>query len=63
MEFESQQSAPLADRLRPQTIEEVVGQVHLTGPNAPLFEAHTDASGSGLRRLTSENVILWGPPG
>jgi len=60
MEFESQQSAPLADRLRPQTIEEIVGQVHLTGPNAPLFETHT---GVGRRRLTTENIILWGPPG
>jgi hypothetical protein len=63
MELELQQTTPLADRLRPQTIEEIVGQLHLTGPNAPLFDTYTDASGSGCRRLTTENIILWGPPG
>lgn len=46
---------PLAERLRPQTVDEVVGQSHLLGPGMPLrlaFEA---------RRLHS--FILWGPPG
>ncbi|ADV66684.1 replication-associated recombination protein A [Deinococcus maricopensis] len=47
--------APLAERLRPRTIEEVVGQRHLLGPGRPL--TRTLASG----RLGS--LILWGPPG
>jgi len=49
-------SAPLAVRMRPRTLDEVVGQSHLLGDGAP------------LRRLIGENtpaasVILWGPPG
>ncbi|AWN22545.1 AAA family ATPase [Deinococcus irradiatisoli] len=47
--------APLAERLRPQTLGEVVGQRHLLGPGKPL----TRALASG--RLGS--FILWGPPG
>jgi putative ATPase len=46
---------PLADRLRPTTLDEVVGQDHLLGPDGPvrrMAEAH---------RLGS--MILWGPPG
>ena len=46
---------PLAERLRPATLDEVIGQSHLLGPGKPLrvaFEAH---------RLHS--MILWGPPG
>jgi len=46
---------PLADRLRPRTLDEVVGQDHLLGPDRPL-RALVDAD-----RLSS--VILWGPPG
>ncbi|MEZ5310996.1 MAG: replication-associated recombination protein A [Microthrixaceae bacterium] len=46
---------PLADRLRPRTLDEVVGQTHLIGPGKPLRAlVETD-------RLSS--VILWGPPG
>jgi len=48
-------SAPLADRLRPATLDDVVGQDHLLGPGRPL-RALVDAD-----RLSS--VILWGPPG
>ncbi len=47
--------SPLADRLRPTTLDEVVGQEHLLGPDGPIrrmAEAH---------RLAS--MILWGPPG
>ena len=50
-------AAPLAVRMRPTSLEEVVGQSHLLGP------------GSALRNLasagaaTSQSVILWGPPG
>jgi putative ATPase len=47
--------APLAARMRPRTLDEVVGQAHLLGPNAP------------LRRLVEggrlPSMILWGPPG
>lgn len=46
---------PLADKLRPQTLEEVVGQSHLLGEKGPL--ARMLASG----HLSS--IILWGPPG
>jgi putative ATPase len=47
--------APLADRLRPRTLDDVVGQAHLIGPGKPLrlaFEARKPHS-----------MILWGPPG
>ena len=47
--------APLADRLRPQTLAEVVGQEHLTGPEGAI--GRMVAAG----RLSS--MILWGPPG
>ena len=46
---------PLADRLRPKSLNEVVGQDHLLGPDGPL--GRMIASG----RLSS--LILWGPPG
>ena len=47
--------APLAARLRPRTLDDIVGQPHLVGPGAPLRALiETD-------RLTS--AILWGPPG
>ena len=47
--------APLAERLRPKTLEEVVGQSHLLGPGKPLRLAVESG------RLPS--MILWGPPG
>lgn len=47
--------APLADRLRPRTLDEVVGQDHLLGPGGP------------IRRMIEAgrlgSMILWGPPG
>ncbi len=47
--------APLAVRLRPQTLDEFVGQEHLLGPGRPLRRAiEQDRLGS---------IILWGPPG
>ncbi len=47
--------APLAFRMRPRTLDQIVGQQHLLGPGAPL-RALIEAD-----RLSS--VILWGPPG
>jgi len=49
------EAAPLADRLRPRTLSEVVGQEHLTGPEGAI--GRMVAAG----RLSS--MILWGPPG
>lgn len=50
-----QAASPLAERLRPSTLDEFVGQAHLTGP------------GSFLSVLTEKgavgSIILWGPPG
>jgi putative ATPase len=47
--------SPLAERLRPQRLEEVVGQDHLLGPEGPIRRM------AEARRLAS--MILWGPPG
>ncbi len=46
---------PLADRLRPQSLDEFVGQPHLLGPGAPLRRA--------LESGKPHSMILWGPPG
>ncbi len=48
-------NAPLADRIRPQSLADVVGQEHLTGPDGAI--GRMVAAG----RLSS--MILWGPPG
>lgn len=48
-------NSPLADRIRPQSLAEVVGQEHLTGPDGAI--GRMVAAG----RLSS--MILWGPPG
>src|SRR5271157_5595846 len=46
---------PLADRMRPRTLEEYVGQEHLIGPGKPLrTQVERDDTGS---------LIFWGPPG
>mgnify|MGYP001550948105 CR=1 FL=1 len=49
------ENGPLADRLRPRALDEVVGQEHLTGPQGAI--GRMVAAG----RLSS--IILWGPPG
>ncbi|MEG3086031.1 replication-associated recombination protein A [Sphingomonas sp. PB4P5] len=49
------ENAPLADRLRPRTLSDVVGQDHITGPEGAI--GRMVAAG----RLSS--MILWGPPG
>src|SRR5438034_490232 len=46
---------PLADRMRPRTVDEVVGQEHLLGPGRVLRAA--------LERGELHSMILWGPPG
>ncbi|HEY8289533.1 MAG TPA: AAA family ATPase, partial [Acetobacteraceae bacterium] len=46
---------PLADRLRPRTLDEVVGQDHLVGPDGTLVRM--------LERGSLASLILWGPPG
>jgi putative ATPase len=53
--FESQAPHPLADRLRPKSLAEVVGQDHLLGPDGPIGPMVAN------RQLAS--MILWGPPG
>lgn len=53
--FEADAPRPLADRLRPKTLDDVVGQDHLLGEGAP------------LRRMVDSgrlpSIIFWGPPG
>src|SRR6195256_2773299 len=54
--FEARQpAAPLADLMRPQTLDEVVGQAHLLGPGRPLRVAYEAGK--------PHSMILWGPPG
>ncbi|MBI3962105.1 MAG: replication-associated recombination protein A, partial [Deinococcus sp.] len=48
-------AAPLADRMRPRTLEEFVGQEHLVGPGAVLRRA--------IEADQLSSLILWGPPG
>ena len=47
--------APLAERLRPHTLDEILGQEHLLGPGKPLRTA--------IERDQVPSMILWGPPG
>src|SRR5579862_7134906 len=53
--FENQAPHPLADRLRPQKLADIVGQDHLLGSDGPIGRM------VAARRLAS--MILWGPPG
>ncbi|MFC7514417.1 replication-associated recombination protein A [Herbaspirillum sp. GCM10030257] len=48
-------SIPLAERLRPQTLDDVIGQHHLLGPGKPLRVAFESGE--------PHSMILWGPPG
>jgi putative ATPase len=52
---------PLAVRMRPRTLDEVVGQQHLLGAGSPLRRLAGAAGAPGRSRVTS--VVLWGPPG
>jgi putative ATPase len=51
-----QAAAPLAERLRPLSLDDFVGQSHLTGPNSLLISHSVRNSGTG-------SLIFWGPPG
>ncbi len=53
--FETQAQRPLADRLRPQKLDEIVGQDHLIGALGPI--------GRMLAAHHISSMILWGPPG
>ena len=53
--FETLAQKPLADRLRPTHLEEVVGQSHLLGEKAPLARM--------IQNQKLSSFILWGPPG
>lgn len=53
--FETQAPRPLADRMRPQSLDQVAGQDHLLGPDGPL--------GLMVARGKLSSMILWGPPG
>jgi putative ATPase len=46
---------PLAERIRPRTLDEIVGQDEILGPGKPLREA--------IERDLLQSIILWGPPG
>jgi putative ATPase len=48
-------TAPLAERMRPTTLNDLVGQEHLTGPNGVIRKA--------IQLGTVPSMILWGPPG
>ena len=49
------EGAPLADRMRPRSLDEVIGQEHLLGPGRVLRAA--------IERGEMHSMILWGPPG
>ncbi len=53
--FESEGSRPLADRLRPDRLGDVLGQDHVLGPEAPI--------GRMIRSGQITSTVLWGPPG
>jgi putative ATPase len=46
---------PLAERMRPERLEDFVGQEHILGPEKPLRRQ--------IERDELSSVILWGPPG
>ena len=54
-ETRRQEGTPLADRVRPRTLDELVGQDHILAPGRPLRDA--------IERDMLHSIILWGPPG
>ncbi|MFE4835479.1 replication-associated recombination protein A [Arthrobacter sp. NPDC056691] len=57
----TQPRSPLAVRMRPRTLDEVVGQQHLLGQGSPLRQLAAGADAAGPAGPSS--LILWGPPG
>jgi len=53
--FETQAPRPLADRMRPERLEDVVGQDHILGADGPV--------GRMLSQGRIASMVLWGPPG
>ena len=53
--FQASPAAPLAETLRPASLDEVIGQAHLLGPGRPLRVAFESGR--------PHSMILWGPPG
>ena len=53
--FEAESRQPLAERLRPASLDEVIGQAHLLGPGKPLRVAFESGQ--------PHSMIFWGPPG
>jgi putative ATPase len=53
--FSREPKAPLAEQMRPRTLDEVIGQQHLIGPGKPLRRAFESGE--------PHSMILWGPPG
>jgi putative ATPase len=53
-------TAPLAERMRPRTLEEFSGQEHLLGPGKPL---RVMIERDGPESTNTSSMILWGPPG
>src|SRR5450432_1375518 len=48
-------SRPLADRIRPDTLDEFIGQSHLVGVGKPIYQA--------IHKNRLHSMIFWGPPG
>src|SRR6187549_3936459 len=53
--FERQMPQPLAARMRPRTLDEIVGQRHILTPGKPLRES--------IEKGTVGSIVFWGPPG
>lgn len=51
----TQSSRPLADRIRPETLDQFIGQAHLVGEGKPIYQA--------IKRDRVHSMILWGTPG
>src|SRR5713226_10413247 len=55
LETAADSKRPLAERMRPERLEDFVGQQHILGPGKPLR--------AQIERDTLSSMILWGPPG
>jgi putative ATPase len=55
--------SPLAVRMRPRTLDEVVGQQHLLGQGSPLRQLAAGAGADAAGPAGPSSLILWGPPG